>query len=155
MSNSLTKYTGNFIIIYKRKSNFLSEGDCYMKKKIIAAGHICIDITPVFPKGTHCADIGQLMAGERAVHIPCVGGPIIRSVHIGIQYQIFGCSGFCQRSQRHQQQEQRQKRAEQSLYGMQKLHLISSILISFPHWGEIFLPFVVFVVYPKVRALLK
>ena len=30
-----------------------------MKKKIIAAGHICIDITPVFPKGTHCADISQ------------------------------------------------------------------------------------------------
>ena len=40
-----------------------------MKKKIIAAGHICIDITPVFPKGTHCADIGQLMVPGRLIHM--------------------------------------------------------------------------------------
>ena len=40
-----------------------------MKKKIIAAGHICIDITPVFPKGTHCTDIGQLMVPGRLIHM--------------------------------------------------------------------------------------
>ena len=40
-----------------------------MKKKIIAAGHICIDITPVFPKGTHCADISQLMVPGRLIHM--------------------------------------------------------------------------------------
>ena len=40
-----------------------------MKKKIIAAGHICIDITPVFPKGTHCSDIGQLMVPGRLIHM--------------------------------------------------------------------------------------
>lgn len=40
-----------------------------MKKKIIAAGHICIDITPVFPKGTHCAEIGQLMVPGRLIHM--------------------------------------------------------------------------------------
>lgn len=40
-----------------------------MKKKIIAAGHICIDITPVFPEGTHCADISQLMVPGRLIHM--------------------------------------------------------------------------------------
>lgn len=40
-----------------------------MKKKIIAAGHICIDITPVFPKGTHCVDISQLMVPGRLIHM--------------------------------------------------------------------------------------
>ena len=40
-----------------------------MKKKIIAAGHICIDITPVFPKGTHCTDIGQLMVPGRLIQM--------------------------------------------------------------------------------------
>ena len=40
-----------------------------MNKKIIAAGHICIDITPVFPKGTHCTDISQLMVPGRLIHM--------------------------------------------------------------------------------------
>ena len=40
-----------------------------MNKKIIAAGHICIDITPVFPKGTHCAEIGELMVPGRLIHM--------------------------------------------------------------------------------------
>ena len=40
-----------------------------MKKKIIAAGHICIDITPVFPKGTKCANISDLMAPGRLIHM--------------------------------------------------------------------------------------
>ena len=40
-----------------------------MKKKIIAAGHICIDITPVFPKGTKCANISDLMVPGRLIHM--------------------------------------------------------------------------------------
>lgn len=40
-----------------------------MRKKIIAAGHICIDITPVFPRGTKCADLGQLLVPGRLIHM--------------------------------------------------------------------------------------
>ena len=40
-----------------------------MKKKIIAAGHICIDITPVFPKGTVCDRIGDLLVPGRLIHM--------------------------------------------------------------------------------------
>lgn len=40
-----------------------------MKKKIIAAGHICIDITPVFPKGTKCSGIGELLVPGRLIHM--------------------------------------------------------------------------------------
>ena len=33
-----------------------------MKKKAIAAGHICIDITPVFPESTRkVSDLGELL----------------------------------------------------------------------------------------------
>ena len=38
-------------------------------KKIIAAGHICIDITPVFPRGTSCAGIGELLVPGRLIHM--------------------------------------------------------------------------------------
>ena len=31
-------------------------------KKIIAAGHICIDITPVFPRETRCEEISDLLS---------------------------------------------------------------------------------------------
>ena len=40
-----------------------------MKKKIICAGHICIDITPVFPRGTRCADLGELLVPGRLIHM--------------------------------------------------------------------------------------
>lgn len=40
-----------------------------MKKKIISAGHICIDITPVFPRGTRCGDIGELLVPGRLIHM--------------------------------------------------------------------------------------
>jgi len=40
-----------------------------MKKKIIAAGHICIDITPVFPEGTNCSGIGELLVPGRLIHM--------------------------------------------------------------------------------------
>lgn len=40
-----------------------------MKKKIIAAGHICIDITPVFPRESRCGDIGELLVPGRLIHM--------------------------------------------------------------------------------------
>lgn len=40
-----------------------------MNKKIIAAGHICIDITPVFPRGMKCADLGELLVPGRLIHM--------------------------------------------------------------------------------------
>ena len=40
-----------------------------MKKKIISAGHICIDITPVFPRDTQCARIGDLLVPGRLIHM--------------------------------------------------------------------------------------
>ena len=40
-----------------------------MNKIIIAAGHICIDITPVFPVGTVCGQIGQLLVPGRLIHM--------------------------------------------------------------------------------------
>lgn len=62
-----------------------------MKKKIIAAGHICIDITPVFPKGTHCSDIGQLMVPGRLIHMDAAdvhtGGSVANT---GLALKILG-----------------------------------------------------------------
>ena len=62
-----------------------------MKKKIIAAGHICIDITPVFPKGTHCSDIGQLMVPGRLIHMDAAdvhtGGSVANT---GLALQLLG-----------------------------------------------------------------
>lgn len=40
-----------------------------MNKKIIAAGHICIDITPVFPQENRCTDIGELLVPGRLIHM--------------------------------------------------------------------------------------
>lgn len=40
-----------------------------MKKKIIAAGHICIDITPMFPLETRCAEIGDLLIPGKLIHM--------------------------------------------------------------------------------------
>ena len=38
-------------------------------KKIIAAGHICIDITPVFPRETRCEEISDLLVPGRLIHM--------------------------------------------------------------------------------------
>lgn len=40
-----------------------------MSKKIIAAGHICIDITPVFPGETACDQISDLLVPGRLIHM--------------------------------------------------------------------------------------
>ena len=40
-----------------------------MKKKIIAAGHICIDITPVFLSQAPCAAIGDLLVPGKLIHM--------------------------------------------------------------------------------------
>lgn len=40
-----------------------------MNKKIIAAGHICIDITPMFPRETKCAGIGDLLIPGKLIHM--------------------------------------------------------------------------------------
>jgi sugar/nucleoside kinase (ribokinase family) len=39
-----------------------------MAKKIIAAGHICIDLTPVFPKGKRYTDVRELLEPGKLIH---------------------------------------------------------------------------------------
>ncbi len=48
-----------------------------MKKKIIAAGHICIDITPVFSSRTKFTDVRQILEPGKLIHM----GPV--DVHTG------------------------------------------------------------------------
>ncbi len=40
-----------------------------MKKKIISAGHICLDITPVFPTGRSYAGIAELLEPGKLIHM--------------------------------------------------------------------------------------
>ena len=41
-----------------------------MGKKAIVAGHICIDITPVFPKNTHSVkDLGEIFKPGKLIHM--------------------------------------------------------------------------------------
>ncbi|MGI5977422.1 MAG: carbohydrate kinase family protein [Candidatus Limivicinus sp.] len=40
-----------------------------MPEKIIAAGHICLDITPIFPRDTRCSDIGELLEPGKLIHM--------------------------------------------------------------------------------------
>ncbi len=40
-----------------------------MKKKVIAAGHICLDITPVFDQGKKAANIGDLLKPGQLIHM--------------------------------------------------------------------------------------
>lgn len=40
-----------------------------MTKKVIAAGHICIDITPVFPSHQRCAQVGELLEPGKLLHV--------------------------------------------------------------------------------------
>ena len=46
-------------------------------KKIISAGHICLDITPVFPSGHSCGRIGDLLVPGRLIRTESA------SVHTG------------------------------------------------------------------------
>ena len=39
-----------------------------MKKKVIAAGHICLDITPVFP-GKSTASLGDILSPGKLVNV--------------------------------------------------------------------------------------
>ena len=62
-----------------------------MKKKVIAAGHICLDITPVFPSGRQYDSIGQLLipgklitTGQADVH---TGGSVANT---GLALKILG-----------------------------------------------------------------
>ena len=40
-----------------------------MEKKIIAAGHICIDITPMFPREIHCRELGELLIPGKLINM--------------------------------------------------------------------------------------
>ena len=40
-----------------------------MGKKIIAAGHICIDITPMFPRGIRCRELGDLLIPGKLINM--------------------------------------------------------------------------------------
>lgn len=40
-----------------------------MAKKIIAAGHICLDITPVFSTGNKYAEVGELLVPGKLIHM--------------------------------------------------------------------------------------
>ena len=40
-----------------------------MEKKIIAAGHICIDITPMFPRGIHCRELSDLLIPGKLINM--------------------------------------------------------------------------------------
>lgn len=40
-----------------------------MKKKIISAGHICIDITPVFPLENRCSEVSELLVPGKLIHM--------------------------------------------------------------------------------------
>lgn len=40
-----------------------------MDKKIIAAGHICIDITPMFPRGIHCRELSDLLIPGKLINM--------------------------------------------------------------------------------------
>ncbi|MGN0256627.1 MAG: carbohydrate kinase family protein [Chordicoccus sp.] len=46
-------------------------------KKAVVAGHICLDITPVFPANAHTSDIGRLLRPGKLIHMDGV------SVHTG------------------------------------------------------------------------
>ena len=38
-------------------------------KKIIAAGHICLDITPVFPAQRSCRELNEVLIPGKLVHM--------------------------------------------------------------------------------------
>ena len=40
-----------------------------MDKKMIAAGHICIDITPMFPRGVRCRELGDLLIPGKLINM--------------------------------------------------------------------------------------
>ena len=40
-----------------------------MKQKIIAAGHICLDITPVFPAGNTYDQVGEILKAGKLVQV--------------------------------------------------------------------------------------
>lgn len=46
-------------------------------RKVIAAGHICLDITPVFPPEKHCRQIGELLVPGKLIQMEAA------SVHTG------------------------------------------------------------------------
>ena len=40
-----------------------------MKKKVVAAGHACLDITPVFPRSGGCRRIGDVLVPGRLIQM--------------------------------------------------------------------------------------
>ena len=40
-----------------------------MNRKMIAAGHICIDITPMFPRGVRCRELGDLLIPGKLINM--------------------------------------------------------------------------------------
>ncbi len=72
-----------------------------MKKKIIAAGHICIDITPMFPRGTRCRDLSDILIPGKLINMNGVdihtGGSVANTglalKFLGADVQLLGKVG--------------------------------------------------------------
>lgn len=62
-----------------------------MKKKVIAAGHICLDITPVFPESCKSRAVGELLVPGKLIHVGAAdvhtGGSVANT---GLALKILG-----------------------------------------------------------------
>lgn len=62
-----------------------------MKKKIIAAGHICLDITPVFPEGKNVHKLGDILEPGKLINVESAdvhtGGSVANT---GLALKILG-----------------------------------------------------------------
>ena len=72
----LLMMTAVFILQHRVYHNLQEEHEMRAKKAVVA-GHICLDITPVFPANAHTPDIGRLLRPGKLVHMDGV------SVHTG------------------------------------------------------------------------
>lgn len=64
-----------------------------IRGKVIAAGHICVDITPVFPQGNRAVHVGDILQPGRLLHMNGVdvhtGGSVANT---GLALKILGCN---------------------------------------------------------------
>lgn len=65
------------LLVQVSLASFHQEEHEMRAKKAVVAGHICLDITPVFPANAHTPDIGRLLRPGKLVHMDGV------SVHTG------------------------------------------------------------------------
>lgn len=72
-----------------------------MRKKVIAAGHICIDITPVFPHNQLCSQVGELLEPGKLIYMDQAdvhtGGSVANTglalKHLGTDVALMGKIG--------------------------------------------------------------